>query len=122
MPRGIDVYFENVGGAHLEAALPRMNVHGRIPLCGMISTYNGENPGVRSLFSMIYGRVRMQGFVVVDFPHLNEAFEADMTGWLKAGRIHYQETVLDGFERAPEGLIGLLEGRNTGKMLIRAAA
>jgi NADPH-dependent curcumin reductase CurA len=120
-PKGIDVYFENVGGAHLDAALPRMNNRGRIPVCGMISTYNGEREGVRNLSSMIYSRVRMEGFVGGDFPHLMDQFHADMTGWLKSGRIRYQETVLDGFERAPEGLIGLFEGRNTGKMLIRAA-
>ncbi len=117
-PDGIDVYFENVGGAHLDAALPRMNVRGRIPVCGMISTYNGGGEGVRNLSSMIYKRVRMEGFVSPDFAHLNAAFVADMTRWLKAGRIKYQETVLEGFERAPEGLIGLFEGRNTGKMLI----
>ncbi|MDO8378366.1 NADP-dependent oxidoreductase [Phenylobacterium sp.] len=120
-PKGIDVYFENVGGAHLDAALPRMNVRGRIPVCGMISTYNGDGEGVKNLFNLIYGRVRMEGFVASDFPHLNQAFLADMTGWLKAGKIKYQETVLDGFERAPEGLIGLFEGANTGKMLIHIA-
>ncbi|WP_421930615.1 NADP-dependent oxidoreductase [Phenylobacterium sp.] len=120
-PKGIDVYFENVGGAHLDAALPRMNVRGRIPVCGMISTYNGDGEGVKNLFNLIYGRVRMEGFVASDFPHLNQAFLADMTGWLKAGKIKYQETVLDGFERAPEGLIGLFEGKNTGKMLIHIA-
>jgi hypothetical protein len=120
-PRGIDVYFENVGGAHLDAALPRMNVRGRIPVCGMISTYNGGGEGVRNLFNLIYGRVRMEGFVASDFGHLNAQFVADMTGWLKDGRIKYEETVLQGFERAPEGLIGLFEGRNTGKMLIQIA-
>ncbi len=120
-PRGIDVYFENVGGAHLDAALPRMNVRGRIPVCGMISTYNGGGEGVKNLFSLIYGRIRMEGFVASDFAHLNSAFLADMTGWLKAGQIKYQETILDGFERAPEGLIGLFEGANSGKMLIRIA-
>lgn len=120
-PRGIDVYFENVGGAHLDAALPRMNVRGRIPVCGMISTYNGGGEGVKNLFSLIYGRIRMEGFVASDFAHLNAAFLADMTAWLKAGQIKYQETVLDGFERAPEGLIGLFEGANSGKMLIRIA-
>ncbi|WP_300572755.1 NADP-dependent oxidoreductase [Phenylobacterium sp.] len=120
-PQGIDVYFENVGGAHLDAALPRMNVRGRIPVCGMISTYNGGGEGVRNLFSLIYGRIRMEGFVASDFAHLNAAFVADMTGWLKSGQIKYQETVLDGFERAPEGLIGLFEGANSGKMLIRMA-
>jgi NADPH-dependent curcumin reductase CurA len=117
-PNGIDVYFENVGGAHLDAALPRMNVRGRIPVCGMISTYNGGGEGVRNLFNLIYGRVRMEGFVASDFGHLNAAFVSDMTEWLKSGKVKYQETVLEGFERAPEGLIGLFEGRNAGKMLI----
>lgn len=120
-PKGIDVYFENVGGAQLDAALTRMNVRGRIPVCGMISTYNGGGEGVKNLFSLIYGRIRMEGFVATDFAHLNAQFMSDMTGWLKAGQIKYQETVLDGFERAPEGLIGLFEGRNTGKMLIHVA-
>ncbi len=121
-PKGIDVYFENVGGGHLDAALPLMNLHGRIPVCGMISTYNGGGEGVRNLFNLIYSRVRMEGFVASDFGHLNAAFVSDMTGWLKSGQIKYQETVLDGFERAPEGLIGLFEGRNAGKMLIRIQA
>jgi hypothetical protein len=120
-PKGIDVYFENVGGAHLDAALVRMNVHGRIPVCGMISMYNGGGEGVHNLFALIYGRVRMEGFVASDFPHLNAQFQSDMTGWLKDGRIKYQETILDGFERAPEGLIGLFSGLNAGKMLIRVA-
>ena len=120
-PNGIDVYFENVGGAQLDAALPRMNVRGRSPVCGMISTYKGGGEGVKNLFSLIYGRIRMEGFVATDFAHLNAQFMSDMTGWLKDGRIKYQETVLDGFERAPEGLIGLFEGRNTGKMLINVA-
>jgi NADPH-dependent curcumin reductase CurA len=121
-PRGIDLYFENVGGAHLDAALTRMNPGGRIPVCGMISTYNGGGEGVRNLFLLIYGRVTMKGFIASDFGHLNAAFVSDMTAWLKAGQIRYQETILDGFERAPEGLIGLFEGRNAGKMIIRVAA
>jgi NADPH-dependent curcumin reductase CurA len=120
-PKGIDVYFENVGGKHLDAALPRMNVKGRIPVCGMISMYNGGGEGVHNLFAVIYGRVRLEGFVASDFPHLQAQFQADMTEWLKSGRIKYEETMLDGFERAPEGLIGLFEGRNLGKMLIRIA-
>ena len=120
-PKGIDVYFENVGGAQLDAALPRMNVHGRIPVCGMISTYNGGGEGVRGLSNMIYKRVRMEGFVATDFAHLNAAFISDMTSWLKSGQMKYEETILDGFHRAPEGLIGLFEGRNAGKMLIHVA-
>lgn len=119
-PNGIDVYFENVGGSHLDAALPRMNQRGRIPVCGMISTYNGGGEGVRNLSAVIYSRVRMEGFVASDFAHLNAAFLADMTGWLKDGRLKYQETILNGFERAPEALIGLFEGRNAGKMMVRA--
>ena len=120
-PNGIDVYFENVGGEHLDAALPRMNVRGRIPVCGMISTYNGGGEGVHNLFNLIYGRIRMEGFVASDFGHLQDAFVSDMTGWLKDGRVKYQETILDGFERAPEGLIGLFSGANQGKMLIRVS-
>ncbi len=121
MPKGIDVYFENVGGAQLDAALPRMNVRGRIAVCGMISTYNGGGEGVKNLFALIYSRVRMEGFVASDFGHLNAAFVSDMTGWLKDGRVKYQETILEGFDRIPEGLIGLFAGRNAGKMLIRVA-
>ena len=120
-PNGIDVYFENVGGAHLDAALPRMNLRGRIPVCGMISTYNGGGDGVHNLFNLIYGRIRMEGFVATDFPNLQESFVGDMTGWLKDGRVKYQETILEGFERAPEGLIGLFSGLNNGKMLIRVS-
>jgi hypothetical protein len=120
-PKGIDVYFENVGGEHLDAALLRMNVHGRIPVCGMISTYNGGGEPVRGLSNIIYRRVTLQGFVASDFGHLQAQFVADMTRWLTEGRLKFQETILDGFERAPEGLIGLFEGRNAGKMLIRVA-
>ena len=120
-PKGIDVYFENVGGSHLDAALPRMNVRGRIPVCGMISMYNGGGEGVHNLFSLIYGRIRMEGFVASDFGHLNAEFLRDMTAWVKSGQIKYEETVLEGFDRAPEGLIGLFKGENLGKMLIHIA-
>ena len=120
-PKGIDVYFENVGGSHLDAALPRMNVRGRIPVCGMISMYNGGGEGVHNLFSLIYGRIRMEGFVASDFGHLNADFLRDMTAWVKSGQIKYEETVLEGFDRAPEGLIGLFKGENLGKMLIYIA-
>jgi NADPH-dependent curcumin reductase CurA len=121
-PKGLDVYFENVGGRHLDAALMRMNVRGRIPVCGMISTYNGGGEPVANLFQLIYGRIRMEGFVSTDFAHLRSKFEAEMTTWLKTGRIKYQETILEGFERAPEGLVGLFHSRNTGKMLVKVAS
>ena len=77
--------------------------------------------GCATSSALIYGRVRMEGFVSSDFPHLTAKFAEDMTAWLKDGRVKYQETVLDGFERAPEGLIGLFSGMNAGKMLIRVA-
>jgi hypothetical protein len=120
-PRGLDVYFDNVGGDHLDAALARMNLHGRVAVCGMISTYNGERRPVSALPAVIYGRVTLRGFVSVDFQHLAAAFAADMTGWLKDGQIACQETILDGIERTAEGLIGLFTGVNRGKMLIRFA-
>jgi hypothetical protein len=120
-PRGLDLYFDNVGGDHLDAALLRMNLRGRVAVCGMIASYNGEPAPVRALPAVIYGRVTLQGFVTTDFQHLAAAFAADMTGWLKDGLVAYQETILEGVERAAEGLIGLFTGVNRGKMLIRFA-
>jgi hypothetical protein len=122
---GIDVYFDNVGGDHLDAALPRMNLLGRIPVCGMISAYN--NPGavsepVTTLSNIIYGRVTIRGFVAADFPHLRDQFMADMTQWLRDGKIRYRETIMDGIENAPAAMIGLLNGDNVGKMLVRMQA
>jgi len=121
MPDGIDVYFDNVGGAQLDAALPLMNQHGRIPVCGMISTYNGGGDGVRNLARIIYKRVRIEGFVMTDFADLRPTFEAEMAGWLADGSVRYQETIIDGFERIPEAMIALLNGDNAGKILVRAA-
>jgi NADPH-dependent curcumin reductase CurA len=124
-PNGIDVYFENVGGEHLDAALPRMNPLGRIPVCGMISAYNtpgARSAGVTTLSNMIYNRVTMKGFVVYEFEHLRAQFEDDMRGWIKAGRMKYRETIVDGIENAPRALIGLFTGENIGKMLVRLAS
>ena len=120
-PKGIDVYFENVGGAHFNAALERMNMYGRIPLCGTISTYNGGGESIGTLSNMIYRRIRMQGFTVTDFAHLKGAFLEKMTDWLKGGQVKYQETMIKGFHRVPEALIGLFSGANTGKMLVKVA-
>jgi len=120
-PNGLDAYFDNVGGGHLDAALTRMNQRGRIAICGMISAYNGEPAPVYALPAAIYGRITLRGFVSVDFPHLASAFASDMTAWLKDGSIAYQETILDGIERTADGMIGLFTGANHGKMLIRIA-
>lgn len=124
LPDGIDVYFENVGGAHLDAACGQMRPLGRIPVCGMISAYNNKgarSEGVTTLSNMIYNRVTMKGFVVYEFEHLREQFLQDMRGWIAAGSMQYNETFMHGIEQAPNALIGLLEGQNTGKMLVRLA-
>ena len=121
-PNGIDVYFDNVGGEHLDAALPRMNVFGRIPICGMISAYNNfgaRSEGVTTLSNMIYQRVTMKGFVVWDFEDKREQFLDDMRGWLRSGAMKYEETIYAGIEQAPNALIGLFTGKNTGKMLVK---
>jgi NADPH-dependent curcumin reductase CurA len=121
-PKGIDVYFDNVGGDHLEAALRRMNTLGRIPVCGFISGYNSGHSNVSNLSNIIYSRVMLRGFVGTDFMHLYGDFQRDMAQWLKEGRIKYQETILDGIANAPAALIGLMEGKNRGKMLVSLAS
>ena len=120
-PKGIDVYFDNVGGDHLEAALRRMNTLGRIAVCGFISGYNSGHSAVSNLSNIIYSRVMLRGFVGTDFMHLQPDFQRDMAGWLKEGRVKYQETIRDGIAAAPDALIGLLTGANSGKMLVRLA-
>ena len=124
LPGGIDVYFENVGGDHLDAACGQMRPLGRIPVCGMISAYNNKgarSEGVTTLSNMIYNRVTMKGFVVYEFEHMREQFLSDMRGWIAAGKMKYSETVMSGIEQAPHALIGLLKGENTGKMLVKLA-
>ncbi len=121
-PNGLDIYFDNVGGDHLDAALPRMNTFGRIPICGMISAYNNFgaiSTGVTTLSNMVYQRIVMQGFVVWDFNDRKDEFLDDMRGWLRAGKLHYEETIHEGIEAAPDALIGLFTGQNTGKMLVK---
>jgi len=120
-PNGIDVYFDNVGGDHLEAALRRINTLGRIPVCGFISGYNAGHSAVSNLSNIIYARVMLRGFVGTDFMHLYGDFQRDMAGWLKEGRVKYQETIRDGIADAPRALIGLMGGENAGKMLVRLA-
>lgn len=121
-PKGIDVYFENVGGEHLNAALPRMNALGRIAVCGMISAYNNfgaVSEPVTTLSNMIYNRVTMRGFVFYEFESKRAQFLADMKGWINAGRMKYRTTTLRGIEQAPAALIGLFTGMNIGKMVVQ---
>ena len=120
-PEGIDVYYDNVGGEHLEAAIGALRVHGRAALCGAISQYNAAAPpaGPRNLALMIGKRLTLRGFLVGDHVASQPAFLAEVGGWLAEGRIHLAETIVDGVENAPGAFIGLLRGENTGKMLVR---
>ncbi len=121
-PKGIDVYFDNVGGDILEACLPQMNNYGRIACCGAISQYDGAPSahGPRGVPSLIVvKRLVMQGFIVMDFMDRRDAAIADLQGWITAGKLKVQEDVIDGLENTPAALIGLLAGENRGKRMIR---
>ncbi|GAA4449124.1 NADP-dependent oxidoreductase [Phytohabitans houttuyneae] len=120
-PEGIDVYFDNVGGDHLEAAIGALHTHGRVALCGAIGQYNATEPtpAPRNLALAIGKQLTLRGFIVTSYGHLAPAFHADMTRWLAEGRVRYDETFVDGLENAPDAFLGLLRGANLGKMLVR---
>jgi len=120
-PDGIDVYFDNVGGEHLEAALEGMNTGGRIVACGSISTYNATEPpcAPHNLFRIVTNRLTMRGFIVTDHTDRHPAFVRDASGWIGEGRLKWRETIVDGIEAAPAAFIGLFSGANFGKMLVR---
>jgi len=120
-PRGVDVYFENVGGAHLEAALNLMNRYGRLVMCGMISQYNAAEPvpGPPNLILVVGKSLKMQGFIVSDFLDMVPSFFTDMTAWIRGGKVRWRETVAEGIEQAPRAFLNLFTGENFGKMLVR---
>jgi NADPH-dependent curcumin reductase CurA len=120
-PEGIDVYFDNVGGDHLEAAISSMRLGGRIAVCGMISVYNDTQPapGPRNMPMIIGKRLTLRGFLVFDHADLRPQFEAEVGEWLAEGKIVWRETVVDGIDNAVKGFRDLMAGANTGKMLIR---
>lgn len=123
-PKGIDVYFENVGGKHLEAALTHMRPYGRIPICGMIAHYNDDGtatPGPRNLTETIYKHITLKGFVVSAFIDEQAQFLKDMSTWIQSGQVKYHEAICEGIEKAPEAFMGLFKGANDGKMLVRLA-
>lgn len=122
-PDGIDVYFDNVGGDHLEAAISRLNVHGRIAVCGMISQYNAvtPEPGPRNMFQIIGKRLRMEGLLVIDHGDLRPRFQRETAEWIRSGRLTYRETVREGIEEAVNAFLGMLSGENVGKMVVRLA-
>lgn len=127
-PKGIDVYFESVGGAVFDAVMPLLNARARIPVCGVISAYNATSlpPGpdrLGLLMGMILRkRIRMQGFIIFDDygPRFGE-FYAQMSAWVRDGKIKHREDIVDGLDNAPQAFIGLLEGKNFGKLIVRVA-
>ena len=120
-PDGIDVYFDNVGGEQLEAAVAAMRRHGRVAMCGSISTYNATRPepGPRNLALAVGKELTLRGFLVSSYRHLRYEFEEQMSGWLRDGAIRYDETVVDGIDNAVDAFLGMMRGENTGKMLVR---
>jgi NADPH-dependent curcumin reductase CurA len=122
-PRGIDVYFENVGGDVLEAVLQVVNANARIPLCGLISEYNAlEAPAGPNWRVLLVNRVLVKGFIVSDHVARMPEFLGDCSRWVREGKLKYREDVVAGLERAPEAFIGLLQGKNFGKLLVRVGA
>ncbi|WP_196240283.1 MDR family NADP-dependent oxidoreductase [Alsobacter soli] len=127
-PDGIDVYFENVGGEVWSAVFPLLNDFARIPVCGLVSQYNAVEPPpgpdrlpglMRAVLSK---RLTIRGFIVSDFASQARDFYTDVSGWIREGRIRYREDVVQGLENAPEAFIGLLKGRNFGKLLVEVRA
>lgn len=120
-PEGLDVYFDNVGGDHLEAAIGALHNYGRVVACGSIARYNDVEPtgGPRNMFMVVTKRLRLQGFIINDHYERFPEFLAAATGWVREGRLRYRETVIDGIENASSAFLGLFRGENVGKMLVR---
>ena len=120
-PDGIDVYFDNVGGAHLEAALNNARMFARFAICGMISIYNATRPepGPPNLAQLIGRNIRMEGFIVSHHFGMMPQFIADLTKWVAEGKVSWKETVFEGIDKAPDAFIGLFKGENLGKMLVK---
>jgi NADPH-dependent curcumin reductase CurA len=120
-PDGIDLYFDNVGGDHLEAALDSFNLQGRAVLCGMIAHYNATEPpsAPRNLFLAVAKRLHLNGMIILDHMDLKEEFTEKSTGWMRENRLRYRETVVEGVENAVEAFLGILRGENTGKMIVK---
>jgi NADPH-dependent curcumin reductase CurA len=128
-PNGIDVYYENVGGKVFRAVMPLLNAHARIPVCGLISQYNEAPsptpdesvPGL--MRQILVKRLALRGFIISDgFEHRRPDFLDSMSTWLREGKIKYREDIVEGLENAPGAFLGLLTGRNFGKLVVRVSA
>ncbi|MFK7914786.1 MAG: NADP-dependent oxidoreductase [Pseudomonadales bacterium] len=122
-PKGIDVYFDNTGGDILQAALFAMRMNGRVSCCGAVSMYDGKpKPGPFGIPGLLVTkRLKMEGFIVSDYAHLDSDAEHDLSQWAATGQLQVVEDIVDGLEAAPAGLIGLLAGENRGKRMVRVA-
>lgn len=120
-PAGVDVYFDNVGGEILDAVLRRVNAGARVPLCGLISGYDGKDIAIRNVFSLLVNRVRLQGFIVSDRMDLWPGAMKELAAHVAAGRIRYRESIAHGLENAPRAFLDMLKGGNFGKQLVRVS-
>ncbi len=121
VPKGIDVYFDNVGGEHLEVAIEVAKPFARFAECGMIANYNDTAPsaGPRNIIQVVGKSLRIRGFIVSEFAALRPQFIQDMMGWIAEGKLKWEETVMHGVDKAPDAFMGLFSGGNTGKMLVK---
>ena len=126
-PDGVDVYFENVGGAVWDAVFPLLTPFARIPVCGLIAHYNSTGPfegpdRLPTVMRQVLAKsLTIRGFIQREFVDQRPVFYREMAGWIESGQVKYREDVVDGLENAPQALIGLLEGRNFGKLLIKVS-
>jgi NADPH:quinone reductase len=122
-PKGIDVYFDNVGGSLTDAVFTQINIRARVVVCGQIDQYNATRPprGPRFLWQLIVKRARVEGFLIFDYADRYSEGQREIAQWLKAGRVQYRETIVDGLENAPKAFLGLFSGENLGKQLVRVS-
>ncbi len=119
-PKGIDIYFENVGGVVLETVTLQLNPFARIPFCGLISQYNEPRPhGLDNFVMLLINRVKLQGFIVSDYATRSEQAMKELAQWVSEGKIKYRETIANGIENAPRAFLGMLKGENIGKQLVK---
>jgi NADPH-dependent curcumin reductase CurA len=121
VPGGVDIYFDNVGGEILDTVLSRVNTFARVPLCGLISGYNGQPIALTNIYALLTNRVRIEGFIVSDHLALWPEAIKELAGYVAAGKIKYRETIATGIENAPKAFIGLLKGENFGKQLVKVS-